>query len=151
VVYRLWCDGAITKNPGGQASYGYVLKADSKQLDFGYGIIGSGANMNSLMAECFAISQGLSSFIRHWNQPQSSLYIYNDSKYVVSQLNKVLKDRPLKKEFLQKHDHLISLLKQTKIYIDVKIVWVPRSGNILADTFSKRLRDNFKLPKAYLK
>lgn len=134
--YKLWTDGAVTRNPGGKASYGYVLQAENKEIDFGYGIIGSGANMNNVMAECYAISQGLSSFIRHWNQGDSTLVIYNDSKFVVGQLNKRC-NRLLKNPF----HFLDSQLQQIQNFVDVKIVWVPRSGNALADTLSKRLRD----------
>ena len=124
--YSLWTDGAVTKNPGGQASYGYLLYGDNIQISFGYGVIGSGAKMNNVLAEYYAISQGLSDFLRHWNQPKSSLVIYNDSQYVVA---KVLDDPIIGFQ-----------LRQLKQYLDLKIVWIPRNLNIRADDLTKRLR-----------
>jgi ribonuclease HI len=140
--YQLWTDGAVTKNPGGQASYGYLLKFEGKEIDFGYGIIGSGANMNNVMAECYAITQGLSSFIRVWDCPKPILYIYNDSKFVISQLNSE-KKRLLKNPF----SFINFQLQQIKNFVDVKLVWIPRSGNSTADILSKRLRNDLNCQK----
>lgn len=134
MVYNLYCDGAVTKNPGGEASYGYVLRDDTQEISYGYGIIGSSAEMNNVMAECYAISQGLADFIRRWDQPDSRLNIYNDSKFVISQLN----NRKNKEKFFSLIDFQI---EQLKSFVDVHLVWVPRDGNVLADTLAKRLRE----------
>lgn len=128
MVYALFTDGAVTHNPGGTASYGYVLLGNEKEIDCGYGIIGSGARMNNVMAEFYAISQGLCSFVRNWDQPNSSLYIYSDSQYVVSQLR------------LGNNKLIGFQLQQIKKYLDVHIVWIPRSENFRADDLAKRLR-----------
>jgi ribonuclease HI len=124
--YELYTDGAVTKNPGGTASYGFVLYADGKQLSFGYGIVGSSATMNNVLAEYYAVSQGIAEFMRIWDQPNSSLTIYNDSQFVVSQ---IYKDRILGPR-----------LQQMKQYLDVKVVWVSREMNSQADDLAKRLR-----------
>lgn len=142
--YKLFADGSCHKNPGGQAAYGYILYGDNEEIDHGFGIIGSGARMNNNLAECFAISQGLSSFIKHWNEPESSLTIYNDSKYVLSQVKNPVKGRNIEIEF----KILDFQIRQIEQYLDVYLVWVPRSGNLVADALSKRLR-NPELPKAY--
>jgi ribonuclease HI len=126
VVYKLYTDGAVTRNPGGTASYGFVLFLDDQEISFGYGIIGSSAKMNNVLAEYYAISQGLADFTRHWDKPKSQLYIYNDSKYVVSQ---VWKDRIVGFQLQQLQQHL-----------DVKVAWIPRIQNIRADDLAKRLR-----------
>jgi ribonuclease HI len=134
VVYKLFVDGAITRNPGGEASFGFILYESKRIVDFGYGIIGSGANMNSVMAECFAITQGLHSFIRYWNHPKSELNIFSDSKYVVSQLTKKGEKSP---DF-----HIIDFqLQEINRYLKTSIRWIPRSGNRVADNLAKRLRN----------
>jgi RNase H-like protein len=130
--YKLFADGACTKNPGGEASYGYVLYGNDEKIDYGYGIIGSGAMMNNVIAEYYAIAQGIASFIRHWKDPRSSLIIYNDSKFVISQV--------------LSHEILGFQLKNLKNFVDVKLEWIPREKN-LADIFSKRLRTG--LSKTY--
>ena len=125
-TYKLFTDGAITKNPGGEASYGFVLYKDNKKISFGYGIIGSGAMMNNELAECYAISQGLSEFLRHWDTPKSRLTIYNDNQYVLSQI--------------YKNKNIRQQLKQLEKLIDVSVKWIPRSKNTEADKLTKRLR-----------
>jgi ribonuclease HI len=126
--YELYTDGAVDKNPGGTASYGFILYADQKQLSFGYGVIGSSAEMNSTLAEYYAVSQGLAEFMRIWNSPKSSLIIYNDSQFVVSKLHE---DRILGPQ-----------LQRLQQYLDVKIVWIPREMNSQADNLAKRLRQS---------
>lgn len=88
--------------------------------------------MNNVIAEYYAITQGIASFIRHWKDPRSSLIIYNDSKFVISQV--------------LSHEILGFQLKNLKNFVDVKLEWIPREKN-LADIFSKRLRTG--LSKTY--
>jgi ribonuclease HI len=133
-MYELYTDGGVSRNPGGTATYGFILYEGGKELSWGNGIVGFGAKMNNVMAEHYAISQGLSAFFRFWNKPAESLSIYNDSQYVVSQ---VWKDRIL--------GHQLTHLNQS---LDVKVIWIPRQNN-LADRLTHL--DNFRLPKAYLK
>jgi ribonuclease HI len=128
--YKLWTDGAVTQNPGGEASYGFLLYEDGNLLDYGYGIIGSGDMMNNVMAEYWAIREGILSFIKRRKSLDSVLTTYCDSQYVIKQLNGSVSD-----------DKILNwLISQICTYTELYFVWVPRSGNQKADSLAKRLR-----------
>jgi ribonuclease HI len=132
--YQLFTDGAVDKNPGGTASFGFSLRAEGAEIDYGYGIIGRGEFTNNVMAEYRAISEGLVSFMRHWDKPQSHLSIYCDSQFVVDTINKGgLRDSV--------HLQIIDFqLSQIRPYVKVTVLWTPREENQRADQLAKRLR-----------
>ena len=45
------------KNPGGVATYGYLIYRDGEKIQRGYGVIGSGAGMTNNVAEYSALKQ----------------------------------------------------------------------------------------------
>lgn len=130
--YNLFTDGACTRNPGGVSTYGFLLEGDDKEIDFGYGVICSGAKSNNVMAECYAISQGLMSFLRHWDQ-RGELTVLNDSQYVIGMLtnNEKLKDFHFRLAKMQ--------IREISKYLKITLKWIPRKNN-KADILSKRFK-----------
>lgn len=129
-VYDLYTDGAYKNKVG---SFGYVLSCDGRQIDSGYGIVGSGKYMNSVIAEYYALSHGLDAFVRKTDKPKPVLNVYNDSKFVTDCVNKEIHEYP--------ELQIISMkLKQIRRYATVNISWIARTKNKLANDLAKKLR-----------
>lgn len=136
-TYELFTDGACLPNPGGEASFGFVLLLNNQEIDCGWGIIGRGKYMTDVVAEYKALAAGLNSFIRLVNKPGATLKICVDSQFVLSQLKK------------KRHEHLDLkiidfLLGEIRSMVSVETYWIPREQNKRADALAKKLRSNIK-------
>jgi len=130
-VYDLFFDGAFKNKT---ASFGFVLYRDNKQVDRGYGVLGTGGKLNATIGEYYGLSYGLDAFVRQIDRPAEILNIYGDSAFVISQVKKDLHDY----EELQ----VIKFkLKQVSLLVSkINIAWVPRSKNQIANALAKTLR-----------
>lgn len=146
-IYKLYFDGAVKPNPGGVASYGFVITLnDDHEVDRGYGILGSGKFMTDVRAECYALSSGLLSFLRHYDTPHASLKVFGDSEFVVAKV----------KNPASRHDEEFKYIANQLEYVrslgvEVEILWIPREDNTFCDTLSKKLRalnEAVRSPKA---
>lgn len=136
-MYELFFDGGVLPNPGGEASFGYVLKLNKKEIDKGYGIIGRGKYMTDITAEYYALSQGLSSFVRILSKSNAILKVFGDSTFVIKQVTHTGKAR---RDFpeLKIIDYKIQQIKD--LGIDVQISWIPREQNKECDDLVKLFR-----------
>lgn len=132
-TYELYFDGACLPNPGGTASFGFVLYLNGSEIDRGHGIIGSGKYMTDVVAEYKALIAGLSSFLRLFNKPGAILKIYSDSQFVVSQVTKQVHES-LDLQIIG--FHLREIQRMVKVYLS----WIPRNENKRADELSKMMR-----------
>lgn len=90
--------------------------------------------MDSVHAELYAISQGLTQFIRYINDVSSvKLRIYCDSSFVVDQVL----DSGINFQEVQMIKYKIHQLKD--LGVDVNIQWIPREQN-KADVHAKFFR-----------
>lgn len=83
------CDGAITQNPGGTASYGYVLEPVHGEVLEGKGIIGHGAEMTVNVAEYVALIEALKHAVTLADEDEG-ITVYLDSDIVVGVLLQAL-------------------------------------------------------------
>lgn len=132
-TYELYFDGACLPNPGGTASFGFVLYLNGEEIDKGYGIVGRGKYMTDVVAEYKALIAGLSSFIRIFNKPGATLKIYSDSQFVVSQIKKKVHEN-LDLQIIEFH------LREIQRMVSVYLSWIPREQNKRADELAKMLR-----------
>jgi ribonuclease HI len=137
--YSLFFDGAFK---GKVASFGFVLYLDNKQIDRGYGILGTGGKLNATIGEYYGLSYGLDSFVRHVDRAAEVLNIYGDSAFVISQIKKDIHDY----EELQ----IIKFkLKQVSLLVsEINIKWIPRAKNQIANALAKTLRIAISKPIA---
>lgn len=135
--YKLYFDGSCNPNPGGIASYGYILTInDADEVDRGCGIIGSGKSMTDVYAELYALSSGLSSFIRHYDRQDSHLKILGDSQFVISQINLELPTHTSPQmRIVANQLNSISGMK-----VEFESRWIPREHNNFCDTLARRMR-----------
>ena len=142
-MIELYFDGACEPfNPGGTASYGWLLKKDGKEIKSGHGVIGSGEGMTNNVAEYSGLIYGLEEFLKL--NLQEKLLIKGDSNMVINMIsgkwgwNK-------KKSKWQPHEklpHLKELLNQALSLlkkIEYEVEWIPREENKEADALSKHM------------
>jgi ribonuclease HI len=132
--YTLMFDGACTWPPESEASYGFVLYESDREIDSGYGIVGRGKYMTELVGEYAGLNAGLDSFIRHWNKPQASLRIAGDSKVAIGNVKKKIHEREDLQIIRRKLDQIIGY------GVKVRLEWIPRDQNHIADALAKKLR-----------
>ena len=142
-MIELFFDGACEPfNPGGTASYGWLIKKDGKELKNGHGVIGSGEGMTNNVAEYSGLIYGLEEFLKL--NLQEKILIKGDSNMVINMIsgkwgwNK-------KKSKWQPHEklpHLKELLNQALSFlkkIEYEVKWIPREENKEADALSKHM------------
>ena len=146
-MIELFFDGACEPfNPGGTASYGWILKKDGKELKSGHGVIGSGEGMTNNVAEYSGLIYGLEEFLKL--NLQEKILIKGDSNMVINMIsgkwgwNK-------KKSKWQPHEklpHLKELLNQALSLlkkIEYEVEWIPREENKEADALSKHMTQDY--------
>lgn len=112
-------------NPGGVATYGYVVYHNNEVIKKGYGVIGEGKGMTNNVAEYTALKKAL-----EWVNSQGirdKITIKGDSQLVINQLKGKWKVKSqTSKRFVPQ---IRELLKDK----EVKMVWIPREKNEEAD------------------
>jgi len=121
------------KNPGGVATYGYLIYQDGKKVKSGYGVIGSGAGMTNNVAEYSALKQAA-----EWvsqNNPDNEIVIKGDSQLVIHQMNGTWQIKSAtSKKFVPEIRRLLEGRK-------IQYIWIPREQNVEADELSNLAYD----------
>jgi ribonuclease HI len=128
-MITIYFDGLCRpRNPGGVATYGYVIYKDGKQAKSGYGVVGSGAGMTNNVAEYSALKRA-AEWVRG-NCTEDVIVIKGDSQLVIHQLNGTWQ---VKSETSKKYvPEIRKLLEGRK----TSFVWIPREQNAEADQLS---------------
>lgn len=112
-------------NPGGVATYGYVVYQNNDVIKKGYGVVGEGKGMTNNVAEYTALKKAL-----EWVNFQGirdKITVKGDSQLVINQLKGKWK---VKSQTSKKFVPQIRELLKDK---EVELVWVPREKNSEAD------------------
>jgi ribonuclease HI len=125
-MIKAYFDGAITRNPGGIASYGCLIEKNGKELQKWGDCIGEGEGMSSNLAEWHGLKCLLRELITLKFRKQR-IEIFGDSKLVINCINGIwkVKSENLIEIFLETY----SLLQKLKSKHDVQIKWVRRELN----------------------
>lgn len=140
-MIEIYFDGACEPiNPGGTASYGYLIKKDDKVVAKESKIIGSGKGMTNNVAEYTGLIEAVK--VVYSLDIEDKLMIYGDSNIVCYTIAKKWgwtkkktawnphRNAPHLKMLLQE---ALSLLKN----FEHEIKWIPREENQQADELSK--------------
>ena len=131
---RIHCDGLCEPNPGGLATYGFVIeeqeKAHWREIDRAKGIAARGQGATNNVAEYTAAIRALQ-WLSDENRTGVSVALYSDSQLLVNQLSgnwrvKSPLIRPLWSEARALLDR----------FVDSQVIWVPREQNEPADGLS---------------
>ena len=136
-MITIYFDGLCRpKNPGGVATYGYLIYRDGKIVNSGYGMVGSGPGMTNNVAEYSALKQAAEWVSRHGGDEE--IEIKGDSQLVIHQMNGTWQVRSsTSKKFVPE---IRRLLKGRKI----QFIWIPREQNVEADELSNLAYDQQK-------
>jgi ribonuclease HI len=116
------------RNPGGMATYGYVIYRDGKKVKSGSGVIGSGAGMTNNVAEYSGLKRAVEWVSRHGADDE--IVIKGDSQLVIHQMNGAWQ---IKSETSKKFVPEIRRLLEGR---KTRFVWIPREQNAEADLLS---------------
>lgn len=145
-LYTLYFDGSCSpKNPGGTATYGFVLSrtGDMVPVEMGHGVVGTGPEMTNNLAEFWAVAKGLECFQKHHTTGYTTLNIYGDSRLVIDILGRRWRPGPDKKYYPGYLAAVIELQRIRKINVAVAFHWIPRKMNTQCDDLSKaHLKDS---------
>jgi len=128
-MITIYFDGLCRpRNPGGVATYGYLIYQDRKKVKSGCGVVGSGAGMTNNVAEYSALKRAVEWVIRHGGDDE--IVIKGDSQLVIHQMNGTWQ---IKSETSKKFvPEIRSLLEGRK----TRFIWIPREENTEADLLS---------------
>ncbi len=128
-MITLYFDGLCRpKNPGGVATYGYVIYQDGKNVKSGKGVVGSGAGMTNNVAEYSALNHA-AEWVRH-HCIDNEIVIKGDSQLVIHQM---IGTWQIKSETSKKFVPEIRRLLEGR---KTRFVWIPREQNTEADLLS---------------
>lgn len=139
-MIEIWFDGACEpKNPGGTASYGYIIVIrDSPAYELGAklvirrgGIVGSGHGMSNNVAEYEGLIQALNDIMER-KRTEDTILVRGDSMLVINQMGG---DWKIKKGFYVERAQ--KCLKIVTRFPRIRFEWIPRTQNWGADKLSK--------------
>jgi len=131
-MIEFYFDGACEPvNPGGHASYGYVIYHNKKKLEAVSGYVGVGPGMSNNVAEYEALVQALV-MLNGLGLSKETILARGDSMLVVNQMSGL---------WGSKGGLYIPYMNAAKtlavLFSDLKFEWVPRAKNSVADALSK--------------
>jgi len=128
-MITLYFDGLCRpRNPGGVATYGYVIYKDGKKVKRGSGVVGSGGGMTNNVAEYSALNHAAEWIVQHC--PDDEIVINGDSMLVIHQMSGTWQIHSVtSKKFVPA---IRMLLEGRK----ARFVWIPRAQNAEADLLS---------------
>lgn len=131
-MVRVHCDGLCEPvNPGGIACYGWVVYRSGKTLGQGKGVAARGAGATNNVAEYHAVIAALEWLLSARLQEEPVMLV-SDSQLVVFQLSG---------EYTVRSPLLLPLFRRTvrlmKRFRSIRVQWVPREQNELADRLSR--------------
>jgi ribonuclease HI len=128
-MITIYFDGLCRpNNPGGVATYGYVIYRGTEKVKTGCGVVGSGARMTNNVAEYSALKHAVEWVCR--NAAKDEIVIKGDSQLVINQMNGTWQ---VKSETSKKFVPEIQRLLQGR---ETRFVWIPRKQNTEADLLS---------------
>jgi ribonuclease HI len=128
-MITIYFDGLCRpRNPGGVATYGYVIYQDEKKVKSGCGVVGSGTGTTNNVAEYSALKHAVEWVSR--NSVKDEIVIKGDSQLVIHQMNGTWQ---IKSETSKK---VVPEIRRMLEGRKTRFVWIPREQNTEADLLS---------------
>src|SRR5437870_4033549 len=119
-------------NPGGTATYGYVVRNDAgRVIARKYGVVGKGTEMSNNVAEYAALCEAFRFLIKE-KMTWLPVEIRSDSRLLVNQMKGEWKFH--KGLYAKKYSEATDLVAQ---FGKISFMWVPREENEEADALSR--------------
>ncbi len=129
----IYCDGLCEPvNPGGTATYGFVVYRKGRKLKEGLGIIGEGSGMTNNVAEYTAAIEGLR-YLKRRRLHRKKIMVKSDSQLLINQLNGSWQVRSARiRPLYEKAQRLL------RNFPRISFRWIPREENDEADLLSRQ-------------
>ncbi|MEM1573334.1 MAG: ribonuclease HI [Candidatus Methanomethylicaceae archaeon] len=140
----VFIDGLVEPiNPGGVATYGFVIYNNETKLLEKFGVIGKGPLMSNNLAEYYALYEALKFLIEN-KLNNEEIIVKSDSQLLVNQMNGLWKIKgglyyPIYKK-------VSNFLKK---FLNIKFIWIPREQNIEADLLSRKAYEEWLKKRNY--
>jgi ribonuclease HI len=132
-LIEVYIDGLTQPyNPGGVATYGFIIYENNIKIFEESKVIGKGPWASNNLAEYSALINALN-FLLKENKQNEEIIIKSDSKLLVNQMNGKWKCHG--GLYVKKYYEAKEILKNFK---NIKFVWIPRELNKEADELSRR-------------
>jgi len=129
-MITIYFDGLCEpKNPGGIATYGYVILKDGLAIKKGCRTIGEGAGMTNNVAEYSALLRAM-----EWINTEKineDITIKGDSQLVINQMKGIWQNKS------ETSKHFVPIINKLIKNRKVKYQWIPREENSEADMLSR--------------
>ncbi len=131
-MIEIFFDGLCAPiNPGGVATYGFVVYRAGKKLREGQGVVGEGKGMTNNVAEYNGILHAVDFVLKSY-PGEKDITIRGDSQLVARQMAGEYK---LISETARKYVPIIRHMLEGR---NVKFQWIPREENSEADSLTKK-------------
>jgi len=128
----VYCDGLCEpKNPGGIATYGFVIFVNGEMIHQESGIVGEGADMSNNVAEYSGLCVALR-WLKGRRLQERETVILSDSRLLVNQMNGLWKTHG--GLYMRWHQEAQRLVKE---FPRLLFQWISREQNTQADALSR--------------
>lgn len=142
-------DGACEpNNPGGIATYGYVIQSGGQVLSAGRGVVGEGPAMTNNVAEYQGLIKMLEG-IREVVENGDDIEVEGDSQLVIRQMTGQYKVKSTRIVNLQRRAKKLVLRLRGENH-HVRFKWVERELNSKADTLSHQAFEEYCKERGYV-
>lgn len=140
-MIEVFVDGACEPvNPGGIATYGFVIFKDGQRVEVGSGVAEAEETSNNV-AEYTAVVRALGALLRLGIRGERAVF-RSDSELLVNQLSGRYAVRaPRIAPLFEEAQRLISQLRSSGV--EIRFAWIPREENQEADALSKQAYEEF--------
>jgi len=129
------------RNPGGVASYGFVIYSGNEKLHEQSGVVGEGLGMSNNAAEYAALLEALD-WLSGQGLKDEKVVVRSDSRLLVNQMN--YQWRSHGGLYVDKYSEALKLVSN---FSKISFVWVPREQNGEADSLSRKAYEEYRVNK----
>jgi ribonuclease HI len=133
----VYIDGLISINPGGIATYSFIIYKNGNKIFEKYDVIEKELSMSNNYAEYYALYSSLK-FLLENNMNNEEIIIKSDSQLLVNQMKGLWKAH--KGSYYSLYLKTKELLKE---FSNIKFIWIPREENEEADRLSKKAYEEY--------
>lgn len=134
-MITVYFDGLCEKNPGGIATYGFVVFSNKKKTHEGYGLVAESGTNNE--AEYTALLKAIEYLVEN-NYTSEKITVHGDSELVINQMSRGYKVKAPNLVLIYS-----KIIQKIFLFKSIKFEWVPREKNKIADLLSRKAYDEY--------
>jgi ribonuclease HI len=125
------------RNPGGVATYGFVVYVNGSRVHQGFGVVGEGEGMSNNVAEFSGLIAALDWLLEN-GHANEKIVVRGDSQLVINLMNGVWTARGG-----MYYPHYLKARELASKFSHITFEWVPRSKNEEADSLSRKAYEEY--------